>query len=60
MSTLGKTGKKVTRDKFCDKFKNYILKNFIYAEDIVCIATDMQDRTADFKARHMHEYLTEG
>ena len=57
MSTLGKTGKRVTWDKFCDKFNNYILNNFRHVEDFVCIATDLDYMTTAFKARYMPEYL---
>ena len=35
MSTLGETGIIVTLEIFYDKFNNYILKNFIHAEDVV-------------------------
>ena len=59
MSTLRKNVKIVTWDKFCDKFKNYILKNFRYSEYIGCIATDMNYPTMDFEEIHMPEYLTE-
>ena len=59
MSTLGKTGKIVTRDNFCDKFNNYILNNFIHVEDVVCIASDMEYPTTAFKEIHMPAYLSE-
>ena len=49
----------VTWDKFCDKFNNYILKDFRHAEDVVCIVTDTQDQTMYFEARHMPKYLRE-
>ena len=35
MANLKKTGKIVTWETFGDKLKNYILKCFIHAEDIV-------------------------
>ena len=59
MSPLGKTGKTVTWEKFCDKFNICILKNFRHVEDVVYIATDLEYLTTAFKARHMPEYLSE-
>ena len=41
MSTLRKTGKIFTRDKLREKFKIYILKNFIHTDNIVWKPTDM-------------------
>ena len=59
MSTLVKFGKRVTWDKFWEKIKDCILENFINAEDIMCIATDLEEPSAIFKARQMLAYLTE-
>ena len=59
MSTLGKTGKRVTQDNFHEKFKSYILKNFRHAEEVVCILTDLEDQATAFKERYTPEDLTE-
>ena len=58
MSTLKKTGKRVTWDKFCDKFNNCILNNFRHAENVVFIVTDMEDLTINFEAIYMSEDST--
>ena len=49
----------VTWDKFHGKFNNYILKKFRHAEEVVCIATDMEDQTTAFEAIHTTEDLTQ-
>ena len=54
-----KLKKAVIWDKFCQKSRNHILKNFRHAEDVVCIETDMEDPTTNFEAGHMPEDLTE-
>ena len=59
MSTLVKFGKRVTWDKFWEKIKDFILENFINAEDILCVTTDLQEPSTDFKARQLLVYLTE-
>ena len=59
MPTIRKTGKRVTWDKFRDKFKSYILNNFRRVEDVMGIATYLEDPTTAFKVRHMPAYLTE-
>ena len=59
MSNHRKPGKRVTWDKFCDKFNNYIMKNTGKGEDFVCIVNDMEDPTTDFDAKHTPEELTE-
>ena len=59
MSTLRKTGKRVTWDKFREKFNNYILDRSRHAEEVVFMSTSKEDPTTDFKARHMPKYLTE-
>ena len=59
MSTLVKTRKRVTWDKFCDIFKNYILKNCRHAEDFVCIATDIEAPATSLEEIHMPGDLTQ-
>ena len=55
MSTLGKTGKIVTWDKFRDKFNIYILNSLRHEQIIVCIATDIEDTATAFEARRVHK-----
>ena len=48
----------VTFDKFQDVLKNYILKNFQKAEEIVEMVTDLNDMFPNFKNKHMPKELT--
>ena len=59
MSALGKIGKRVTWESFCEKFNNYTLENFRHAEDVMCIETDPEDLTTAFKEIHITKNLTE-
>ena len=48
----------VTFDKFKNVLKNYVLKNFIKAEDIVERITDLNDPVTNFDTKHMPDDLT--
>ena len=49
----------VTFDRFQYVLKNYVLKNFRKAEEIVQIITDLNDPVANFDTKHMPGDLTE-
>ena len=48
----------VTFEKFQDVLKNYVVKNFHKAEDIVEMVTNLKDPSTNFKTKHMPKDLT--
>ena len=48
----------VTFEKFQDVLKNYVLKNFHKAEDIVEMVTNLKDTLPNFETKHMPKDLT--
>ena len=48
----------VTFEKFQDVLKNYVLKNFHKAEDIVEMVTNLKDPFPNFETKHMPKDLT--
>ena len=48
----------VTFEKFQDVLKNYVLKNFHKAEDIVEMVTNLKYPCTNFETKHMPKYLT--
>ena len=48
----------VTFEKFLDVLKNYVLKNFHKAEDIVEMVTKLKDPFTNFETKHMPKDLT--
>ena len=46
-------------DKFQDVLKNFVLKNFRKAEDMVEIITDLNDPVTNFDTKHMPDDLAE-
>ena len=48
----------VTFENFQDVLKNYVLKNFHKAEDIVEMVTNLKDPRTNFETNHMPEDLT--
>ena len=59
MYTLRKTGDRVIWDELQEKSENYNLKNFRHADDVVCIATDLEDPSTPFLERKITKYLPE-
>ena len=49
----------VTFDKLQDVLKNYVLKNFRKADDIVEIIKYLNNPVMKFHTKHMPDYLTE-
>ena len=49
----------VTFDKLQDVLKNYVLKNFRKADDIVEIIKYLNNPVMKFDTKHMPDYLTE-
>ena len=47
-----------TFEKFQDVLKNYVLKNFHKAEDIVEMVTNLKDPCTNFETKHMPKDLT--
>ena len=48
----------VTFEKFQDVLKNYVLKNFHKAEDIVEMVTNLKDLLPNFETKHIPKDLT--
>ena len=46
-------------DKFQDVLKNFVLKNFRKAEDMVEIITNLNDPVTNFDTKHMPDDLAE-
>jgi len=46
-------------DKFQDKIKNYVLKNFKKAEDIIKLIIELKNPTILFESKHMLADLTD-
>ena len=49
----------VTFDKFQDVLKNYVVKNFRKAEDIVEIINNLNYPVTNFERKHMPDDITE-
>ena len=54
-----KIDKKNYCGKILEKLKNYVLKNFKHAENVVCVPTDLTDPTINFESKFMSSDLTE-